>query len=425
MECGLRRQARGTWWWPIVFAALAHDACGAPPESHPEMLEDAELVDVFFFDTVRGCAVGDRGAILTTNDGGRHWHLADSPVNCRLESVFFLDERNGWAVGGWTHPYTHKSTGVLLRTESGGRSWKRWDVPTLPALNHIFFVSTRRGWALGRPSFMYPSGVFLTEDGGRSWAPAAGPVWHSWEGGRFSENGQAMLVSAQGDVAAIGGPPRLAESVIPAGLRRVQALHELADSSFWVVGDGGLVARHTSDRPEVELGLPAELHQFDFQAVAGVGSRVWVAGAPGTRVFRSVDHGASWEGYATGQSLPIRALHFSDAQHGWAVGSLGMILVTRDGGRSWQLQRGHTRAALLGVFGEPESIPLEMFARLAGDEGYLSVAEVLARRDIESTRPAESTVQDRLHEALVAVGASRGSLAWQFPVRQAGLGLVR
>ncbi len=90
----------------IIFVLLAAPKpqpalAGEPESSPPEMLADAELADVFFLDADQGWAVGDRGVILWTSDGGRRWELADSPVNCRIEAVFFLDSQRGWAVGGF------------------------------------------------------------------------------------------------------------------------------------------------------------------------------------------------------------------------------------------------------------------------------------------------------------------------------------
>ena len=77
--------------WPGLLAGLflglaaASDLPAQPASLPPQMLEDAELNDVFFVDPDRGWAIGDRGVIWSTEDGGRHWSLADSPVNCRLE----------------------------------------------------------------------------------------------------------------------------------------------------------------------------------------------------------------------------------------------------------------------------------------------------------------------------------------------------
>ena len=61
--------------WVVSLVALlggVYSAQAQPLSSAPEMLEDAELVDIQFVDALHGWAVGDRGAIWKTEDAGRH-----------------------------------------------------------------------------------------------------------------------------------------------------------------------------------------------------------------------------------------------------------------------------------------------------------------------------------------------------------------
>jgi len=120
--------------------------------------------------------------------------------------------------------------------------------------------------------------------------------------------------------------------------------------------------------------------------------------------------------------MPLAALSFVDTQHGWAVGAMGAILSTQDGGRNWQTWRGGARrAALLSIVSEPQRIPLEMLARLSGDEGYLATVEIMCRRDIETAEQKESTAEERGQAAVTELGGSYSGSAWQFPLRQNGL----
>jgi hypothetical protein len=210
------------------------------------------------------------------------------------------------------------------------------------------------------------------------------------------------------------------------GLRALRQLDLSASGTGWLVGDGGLVL-NTIDAGRswstTAGALPTGANtEFDYAALATLGPHVWIAGSPGTRVLHSADGGRTWESTATGQSLPIRALSFSDEQHGWAVGELGTILATRDGGRSWQKQRSHaTRTAVAGFFARPEQLPLELTAKLSADEGYLSVMEVLNREAVEIRSPHGR--ETLVHEAASSAGASAGLTAWQFPLRSAALKL--
>ena len=167
--------------------------------------------------------------------------------------------------------------------------------------------------------------------------------------------------------------------------------------------------------------MPAARH-FDFAALAVRGPKCWIAGSPGTRVFHTADAGRTWQSFPTGSIVPLRTIAFADDQHGWAAGELGTILATDDGGRTWRPQRsGGSRAALLCIFADPDDVPLELIARLSGNEGYRTAVEVLGRRDIEVAPRDDVPLADRLHEAVVGVGGSAADVAWRFPVRQAGL----
>jgi hypothetical protein len=195
-----------------------------------------------------------------------------------------------------------------------------------------------------------------------------------------------------------------------------------------LVGAGGLVLT-TNDGGFTWTApagaLPdAAASDLDFRAVAALGSHVWIAGAPGTCVFHSPDGGQSWQVFRTEQTVPLRSLHFIDEYRGWAVGSLGTILHTRDGGQSWRVQRsGGTRVALLGIFSEPQRIPLDLVASQAGSEAFLTAIEIIGRHDQENgtSRPAEFAAPRRAHAAVVAAGGSAADTAWRFPLREAGL----
>lgn len=428
----------------VAGAGRSPRSLAEPPRFPEEFLRDAELTDVFFVDPDLGWAVGDRGVIWHTEDGGRNWQLQSSPVPCRLESVCFVDDRNGWIVGGWSHPYTHKSTGVVLRTTDGGQHWERIPRVSLPALRRVKFFDLRTGWALGDASATYSAGVLRTIDGGRSWSSVPTQAHSGWLAGDFQHDGSGTVAGRDGAVASLdasGVKPANSPNV---GLRPVRCVrlpfdlapgHQqqyapdpLRPGPGWLVGDGGLVLctldggrswRETPGR------LPDGMYdQFDFRALAVLGERCWAAGSPGTHVLHSPDGGQSWQVFDTGQPLPIRAMMFLDANHGWAVGSLGTILATRDGGRTWFTQhQGGSRVALLGVFSEPQEMPLEPLARVAGDEGYLSAVEILCRQDVRIEEAEQASTEWRTCEAISSVGGSQAETAWCFPTRQRELAL--
>jgi photosystem II stability/assembly factor-like uncharacterized protein len=61
-------------------------------------------------------AVGPRGHIVVSKDGGQTWVQAKVPVSSDLTAVYFASESHGWAVG---------HDGVVLVTTDGGATWTK------------------------------------------------------------------------------------------------------------------------------------------------------------------------------------------------------------------------------------------------------------------------------------------------------------
>ncbi len=410
----------------LALLSVLPGADDAPPVN---VVADARLCDVCFVDAANGWAVGDRGAILHTDDGGKHWRPQSSGVDCPLRAVCFLDEKLGWAAGGFTRPYTHAGVGVVLSTRDGGATWSHNMKLILPELRQIGFFDPNRGWAAGCRSAMYPSGAFATDDGGLSWQPLPGNVEGPWPAADFTAPRLGALAGQNGALALARGGTLEPIRADAADLRGFARMRLVPPAYGWLIGQGGLLLA-TGDRGASWRAPPGELpkafRHFDFAALAVRGPQVWLAGSPGTIVFHTADAGRSWSGYSTGSAVPLRAISFADDRHGWAVGELGTILATDDGGRTWRRQRaGGGRAALLALFAEPQDVPLELIAQLAGDEGYLAAVEVLGRRDIELPARNDVPLDGRLHEAVIRVGGTATAAAWRFPLRQPGLHVGR
>jgi len=61
------------------------------------------------------------------------------------------------------------------------------------------------------------------------------------------------------------------------------------------------------------------------------------------------DGGKTWQEQPSGTSRALSAITFADHQHGFIVGSGGTILATSDGGVTWKAQSSGTKEHLLGV----------------------------------------------------------------------------
>lgn len=108
-------------------------------------------------------AVGDRGAVIASNDG-REWAQVQTPTRAALTAVSFSDADNGWAVG-------HDA--AILHTTDGGRSWALQNFePELekPFLD-VIALDGSRAIAVGAYGLMY-----RTDDGGASWSEVDTPI---------------------------------------------------------------------------------------------------------------------------------------------------------------------------------------------------------------------------------------------------------
>ena len=157
----------------------------------------------------------------------------------------------------------------------------------------------------------------------------------------------------------------------------------VAPTGGWAVGDGGLVLT-THDLGRSWQTPPTDLpaigrRQFRFPrrrsaGYARLGRRLarhahfpLARRRPNLGIDRHRPNGAA-----------PRTHHSSTPQHGWAVGELGNILATHDGGHSWHAQRsGGQRAALLAIFAEPTDVPLELLADSGAADGYIAAVDIL------------------------------------------------
>ena len=231
-------------WRVATFCSLVLTLLLTVPGAADPALSDARLNDVCFVDSRHGWAVGDRGVIWSTEDGGRNWRLQPSGVTCSLGAVCFCDEHLGWAAGGFSHPYTHTSTGVLLTTRDGGRTWDGNSNLMLPALRRLGFFDPQHGWAVGSASAIYPSGVFVTDDGGRRWRPLPGGT--GWLAAALLDPRTGALAGRNGSLAVVHrGQIEVLRSDQPS-LQNLVQMRLVAPAHGWLVGDGGLV-RMTDD----------------------------------------------------------------------------------------------------------------------------------------------------------------------------------
>jgi photosystem II stability/assembly factor-like uncharacterized protein len=390
---------------------------------------DAPLRAVKFIDANEGWSVGDDGAIWHTIDGGEAWERQHSGVSGSLRDLHFLTPYLGWVVGREELP-DGGSAGIVLTTTDGGLKWSRIAINMLPGLHAVKFFDQQRGIAAGDATDRFSSGVYSTSDGGRSWTILPGPRQAGWLAADFSAPNAGALAGSWSNLAILRDSVFGKSEIEMLGGRNILGLKLYRDSAF-AVGQGGLLLKSLDTAggkwknasPQILAG--DALTNCDFHAVHVFGEHVWVVGSPGTFVLHSRDYGSSWEIAYTGQSLPLHSVYFLDVNSGWAVGDLGTILATTDGGKNWKIQRrGGERAAVLFIHAGPRTLPLDAMTQLGADDGYLIAALRVISADPTTAPIKRASDPQRWSQAVRSAGGAVGASMWQFPLQsaQASLG---
>ncbi len=132
------------------------------------------LRNIYFVSSSIGWAVGDKGLVIYSSDGGKHWEHQDSGTNLILREVYFDNEKTGVIIGdrryalGENNETDQKAEGVILYTDDSGAHWRKvWSKrPVL--INGLNFISDKTGFAT--VEIMDGSLLLITMDSGKSWS---------------------------------------------------------------------------------------------------------------------------------------------------------------------------------------------------------------------------------------------------------------
>lgn len=271
----------------------------------------AWLHAVYFIDQNRGWAVGSKGTVLQTLDGGNTWKPRGASTNDVVHDIFFTDENNGWlvcAVNIYELKTKEQPRAYLMKTTDGGEHWKRVEIEGIDVdsiLVRAVFSSSGRGWTFGEAGTIY-----TTNDSGDTWTKLQSPTRRLLLGGIFVD-----------------------------------------DDRGWIVGAGATIIQ-TSDGGETwyQSTLPQVEKTTRFTAATFVDNRKgWAVGSAGS-VYQTVNGGRTWQRQDSTVTVDLFDVKFVDALEGWAVGAEGTIIHTSDGGEHWTTERSGTGHPLERVF---------------------------------------------------------------------------
>lgn len=310
----------------LGLAAGAQDASVADPPAEPAPLAARSLLLDVTRAGSRLVAVGERGHVLTSDDGGQTWRQAAVvPTSAMLTGVFFADARRGWAVG-------HDE--VILRTEDGGNTWQKvhFAPEAQQPLLDLWFADASRGIAVGAYGSQY-----ATSDGGLTWARIP-----------FEP---APLDGAAAPPAASGS---LDEAAMEEAIGSEFHLNQIASAGnrLYLAAEAGRLFR-SDDGGTTWTALPSPYEGSFFGVLPLEGDSLLAFGLRGN-LFRSDDAGITWQSIPTGSVAMLTDGVRLDDRTIAIVGLSGVVLVSRDGGRTFTLMQQDDRkglAAALGVGG--------------------------------------------------------------------------
>ena len=299
--------------------------------------------DVFFASPLKGWAVGSRSylpdqwgqVIFNTTDGGQTWlsQYEKSPtINqtfnvFRLDSVYFVDENTGWAVGMSTYDQSYHQRWAILYTDNGGTTWQEQGQnlhqDLAPEFFDVQFLDNQEGWALDVGHYdkvAQEARFFLahTLDGGQHWE------WVNTGLPGHLDVGYALV---QGGMDFVDANHAWAAG----GLGNV--IHTANGGATWIT------QTLTCDWPVCDKRL------FDVDFIDT--QEGWIAGEG---LYHTSDGGAHWEMHSPLTKKDFHDVQFLDANQGWLAGEIGLAFYTQDGGASWQLASNPDSSAnLLGM----------------------------------------------------------------------------
>ncbi|MGG7651214.1 WD40/YVTN/BNR-like repeat-containing protein [Pseudomonas sp. ES4] len=294
-------------------------AAAAPASDIVYSVESAKASKSLMLDVVhagkRLVAVGDRGHILYSDDQGATWTQAKVPTRQLLTSVYFVDDKHGWAVG-------HDAQ--ILASEDGGVTWTKQfeDLKRESPLLDVWFQDVNSGFAVGAYG-----ALLATTDGGKNWEDVSD---------RLDNEDQYHL----------------------------NAIAAVKDSGLFIVGEQGSMFR-SADWGLTWEKLEGPYEGSLFGVIGTAQANTLLAYGLRGNLFRSTDFGTTWE--------PIELQAARGAlEFGLSGATLlddGSIVIVGNGG---SVIRSNDNGETFSVFNRPDRISVS--AVTAAGNGNLILA---------------------------------------------------
>ena len=291
------------------------------PWQSQDLDTQANPLDIAFTDPEHGFLVGSNRMIRETNDGGAHWNerSLDLPdeENFRLISIDFNGDE-GWIAG---------EPGLLMHTDDGGQNWTRLFLDTkLPGEPYLITALSRHSAELATNV----GAVYETSDDGGSWeakvTDAAGAVRDL----RRGVDGSYVSVSSLGNFYATWQPGDAVWKVHQrVSSQRLQSIGFQPDGKLWMVARGAQIRLNdeSGDLDSWSKAIIPITNGYGYMDMAwDENGAIWAGGGNGTLLV-SQDGGDSWEIDPVGDRQPSNFTRLVfDGDHAFVLGERGNLL---------------------------------------------------------------------------------------------------
>ena len=306
----------------------------------PFVAESRPLFAAGFASPTRAVAAGLGGATVVSDDGGRTY----AAIGGDIDGSFQFGLRLGPAP---EIAFALGARGQIARTDDGGTAWNAINVTTAAPMQDVSFSTPLDGWALDQQG-----GLFRTQDGGQSWSPQE-PGTTAAPQAVITRGDRVLLAGPRGIRAGTGGQ----FDAVTSRAARLAAVSrfDAAGSALFAYGRSVAVRSTNDGRTWSALRLPGRTVEVkgkrrfepypvqDLEMVSA--SRGYLLDRTG-RVWATTSGGRRWvERVSAGTSSGL-ALAFGSADGGYltlggypAEQGASYVLRTSDGGLTWRPQR--------------------------------------------------------------------------------------
>ena len=166
-KLGLASSARGIWRSCLrstLRTALSRESLDAFLRllrrqnlcEHRSSLTEDDIMSVTFSSPKHGWAIGSKGTIVGSDDGGKTWGVVRKTTgderSIELHAIHFMDDLHGAGRGFVDLSKDDKNSYLLttITTSNGGRDWQKHDISVVDFIvNSMSIIKPEAGWAVG------------------------------------------------------------------------------------------------------------------------------------------------------------------------------------------------------------------------------------------------------------------------------------